>query len=217
MNFKKINIVTINLNNKDGLEKTIKSVISQTFFDKINYIIIDGGSTDGSIDIIEKYKDYLSYYVSECDNGIFHAMNKGVSVCSGEYVQFLNSGDNLHSNDVIEKIYDELTEDVVYGNMLVEPFGERILITKYDFFNEWFMPHPSTFTKVDLLLSKKLDENYKIISDWIYYYEYMCINKLPYKHIDLIVSDFYIGGVSSNHEECLKEEKIYLNSIKEQS
>lgn len=211
MEFKKINIVTINLNNKSGLEKTINSVINQTFFDKINYIIIDGGSIDGSIDIIDRYKDYLSYYVSEKDNGIFNAMNKGVSFCNGEYVQFLNSGDNLHDNKVIENIYNELTEDVVYGNMLVEPLKEKILITKYDFFGDWFMPHPSTFTKVDLLKKKKLSENYKIISDWIYYYEYICINKLPYKHIDLIVTDFYGGGVSSNHEECLKEEEKYLN------
>lgn len=211
MNFKKINIVTINLNNKDGLERTIKSVINQTFFDKINYIIIDGGSTDGSVNIIEKYKDYLSYYISEHDNGIFHAMNKGVSVCNGEYVQFLNSGDNLHSNDVIEKIYDELTEDVVFGNMLVEPFRESILITKYDFFGDWYMPHTSTFTKVDLLKDKKLCEDYKIISDWIWYYEYICLNKLPYKHIDIIITDFYSGGVSSNHENCLIEERRYLN------
>lgn len=211
MEFKKINIVTINLNNKSGLEKTINSVINQTFFDKINYIIIDGGSSDGSIDIIDRYKNYLSYYVSEKDNGIFNAMNKGVSFCNGEYVQFLNSGDNLHDNEVIENIYNELTEDVVYGNMLVEPFKEKKLITKYDFFGDWFMPHPSTFTKVDLLKKKKLSEDYKIISDWIYYYEYICLNKLPYKHIDLIVTDFYGGGVSSNHEECLKEEEKYLN------
>lgn len=211
MEFKKINIVTINLNNKSGLEKTINSVINQTFFDKINYIIIDGGSIDGSIDVIDRYKDYLSYYVSEKDNGIFNAMNKGVSFCNGEYVQFLNSGDNLHDNKVIENIYNELTEDVVYGNMLVEPFKEKILITKYDFFGDWFMPHPSTFTRVELLKKKKLSEDYKIISDWIYYYEYICINKLPYKHIDLIVTDFYGGGVSSNHEECLKEEEKYLN------
>jgi glycosyltransferase involved in cell wall biosynthesis len=213
MEFKKINIVTINLNNKKGLEKTIKSIINQTFFNMINYIVIDGGSTDGSVDIIEKYKGYLGYYVSEKDNGIFHAMNKGVSACNGEYVQFLNSGDNLHDNDVIEKIYNELTEDVVYGDMLVEPFGEKILITDYDFFGKWYMPHPSTFTRVDLLRKKKLREDYKIISDWIYYYEYICIDKLPYKHIDLIVSDFYGGGVSSNHEECLMEEKRYLNGL----
>lgn len=213
MEFKKINIVTINLNNKSGLERTIKSVINQSFFDKINYIIIDGGSIDGSLDIIDRYKDYLSYYVSEKDNGIFNAMNKGVSFCNGEYVQFLNSGDNLHNSYVIERIYDELTEDVVYGNMLVDPFGDRTLITKYDFFGDWFMPHPSTFTKVELLKEKPLSEKYKIISDWIYYYEYICINKLPYKHIDLIVSDFYKGGISSNREECLKEEEIYLNNL----
>jgi glycosyltransferase involved in cell wall biosynthesis len=213
MDFKKINIVTVNLNNKNGLEKTIKSVINQTYYDKINYIIIDGGSTDGSIDAIEKYKEHISYYVSEKDNGIFHAMNKGVDACNGEYVLFLNSGDNFHDYQVIENVYDELTEDVVYGNLLVHTLLDKFTITEYDFFNKWFIPHPSTFTKVELLKKKKLDEGYKIISDWIYYYEYLHVNKLPSKHIDLIITDFYVGGVSSNFSECFKEKEKYFSNV----
>jgi glycosyltransferase involved in cell wall biosynthesis len=213
MEYRKINIVTINLNNKDGLEKTINSVINQTYFNRINYIIIDGGSTDGSIDVIDKYREYLSYYVSEKDNGIFNAMNKGVDACNGEYVLFLNSGDNFHGNDVIEKMYDELTEDVVYGDMLVHTSLDKFMISEYDFFNRWFIPHPSTFTRVELLKRKRLDESYKIISDWIYYYEYIHVNKLPHKHIDLVVTDFYVGGASSNFKECLMEKEKYFGNV----
>ena len=213
MEFKKINIVTINLNNKEGLEKTIISVINQTYYDKINYIIIDGGSTDGSIDVIEKYKEYISYYVSEKDAGIFHAMNKGVDACNGEYVLFLNSGDNFHNNYAIENSYNELTEDVVYGNLLVHTLLDKFMITEYDFFNKWYIPYPSTFTKVKLLKEKRLNEEYKILSDWIYYYEYIHINKLPYKHIDVTITDFYVGGVSSNFTECYKEKEKYFNNV----
>ncbi len=88
----KLSIITVNLNNKDGLQKTIDSVISQTFKD-FEWIVIDGGSTDGSKELIEKYSDYISYWVSEPDKGIYNAMNKGIKVAKGDYLEFLNSGD----------------------------------------------------------------------------------------------------------------------------
>lgn len=90
----KLSIITVNLNNKDGLQKTIESVISQTCKD-FEWIIIDGGSVDGSKDIIEKYSKEIDYWVSESDQGIYHAMNKGILRSHGEYLLFLNSGDYL--------------------------------------------------------------------------------------------------------------------------
>ena len=112
----RINIVTINKNNRAGLERTIDSVLSQTFFDKIDYIIIDGGSTDGSKELIEEHKDRLYYWCSEQDNGIFNAMNKGLEHCDGDYVLYLNSGDFLRQNDIIELVYDKLDAHICYGN-----------------------------------------------------------------------------------------------------
>jgi glycosyltransferase involved in cell wall biosynthesis len=96
-----IDIVTINKDNKDGLEKTILSVINQTKFDEINYILIDGGSEDGSKDIVKKYKKYFGWSTTRKDKGIYNAMNKSLEHLKGEYVLFLNSGDYLVSNDVI--------------------------------------------------------------------------------------------------------------------
>ena len=90
-----ISIITINLNNKDGLKRTIESVINQNKFDIIEYIIIDGGSTDGSVDIIKEYNDKITYWVSEKDKGIYNAMNNGIKASSGDYLLFLNSGDHL--------------------------------------------------------------------------------------------------------------------------
>lgn len=211
---KKINIVTINLNNKEGLEKTINSVIYQTFFNKLNYIIIDGGSTDGSTDIIEKYRDKLAFYISEKDSGIYNAMNKGIDHCDGEYVLFLNSGDYFHDSSVIESVYDELDRDIVYGALNVHAKNDKQYVINDDYFLKKGIPHPSCFIKVELLRRNKYKEDYKIISDWIFFYEQLYINRVPYKCLRTIISDFSLGGLLSNAEACRDEKLRYLDSKK---
>ena len=104
----KLSIITVNLNNAVGLKKTICSVINQTFLD-IEYIIIDGGSLDGSLEIIKEYEKKITYWVSEPDSGIYNAMNKGIMHANGEYLQFLNSGDWLVNDSIIEKFLKETT------------------------------------------------------------------------------------------------------------
>ena len=209
----KISIITINLNNKEGLETTIKSVINQTFFNEIEYIIIDGGSTDGSKELLEFYQQYLSYWCSEKDNGIYNAMNKGVTFAHGEYCLFLNSGDFLHSNDVIEKVFNQLDTDIVYGSCQVHNSNNFFLI-KDDYLLNKGLPHPSCFIKTNLLRNRKYNEEYKIISDWIFFYEEIVLNKTKYKQIDLIVSDFFLGGISSNYNLVNEEKKKYLSQMK---
>lgn len=97
-----LSIITINRNNAAGLRRTIESVVSQTAFNQIEYIVIDGASTDGSKEVIMEFADKLTYWISEPDTGIYNAMNKGIKVATGEYCQFLNSGDWLAENKVIE-------------------------------------------------------------------------------------------------------------------
>lgn len=117
-------IITVNLNNYCGLLKTIKSVVEQTFRD-YEWIIIDGGSTDGSKQLIEQYSQFISYWVSEPDTGIYNAMNKGIRVSSGDYLLFLNSGDWLASPTVLEDVYKTApTVDFVYGDH-IERDGSR--------------------------------------------------------------------------------------------
>ena len=114
----KLSIITINLNNASGLRKTIESVVSQSSRE-FEYIVIDGGSIDGSIDVIKEFEDRITYWISEPDNGIYHAMNKGIRAAQGEYCQFLNSGDWLYASDVIEKMINTLPDcSIYYGNML---------------------------------------------------------------------------------------------------
>ena len=113
----KLSIITINYNNLSGLKKTIESVKSQTFQD-YEWIVIDGGSTDGSKELIEENKEYFSYWVSEPDKGIYDAMNKGTILAQGEYCQFLNSGDYLIAPDTLAKIFNRpLQADVNYGDV----------------------------------------------------------------------------------------------------
>ena len=110
----KYSIITINYNNRDGLENTIKSVINQTCQD-FEYIVIDGGSTDGSVDVINKYADKIDYWISEPDKGIYNAMNKGILRAHGEYLNFMNSGDYFYDNEVLEKMYSCCVNDMVVG------------------------------------------------------------------------------------------------------
>ena len=112
----KLSVITINFNNRDGLRKTIESVVNQTFKD-FEYIIIDGGSTDGSVDVIKEYADRIDYWVSEPDKGIYNAMNKGIDVAKGEYCIFMNSGDCFYVNDVYENVFRELDGvDIIIGD-----------------------------------------------------------------------------------------------------
>ena len=100
----KLSIITVNYNDSKGLERTINSVISQSFRD-YEFIVIDGGSADDSVDVIKKYEQYIDYWVSETDGGIYPGMNKGLRQAKGEYVNFMNGGDCYHSTDVLENIF----------------------------------------------------------------------------------------------------------------
>lgn len=209
-----IDIVTINLNNKNGLEKTIASVINQTYFDKINYIIIDGDSTDGSKEVIEEYKDKLFYWVSEPDKGIFNAMNKAVDRLVGDYVLFLNSGDFLHSSDVIEKVYDRLDKDIVFGNEVFFFNNGSYFLSTYQsvldeaFFMRSALPHQSTFIRVPLMKAHKYNESCTIAGDWTFFREAIMKYGATYKYlIDMTISNYGCNGISSTHFHIFVEEK----------
>ncbi|ROT05017.1 glycosyltransferase, partial [Muribaculaceae bacterium Isolate-104 (HZI)] len=112
----KISVVTVCYNAADSIEQTMLSVLNQSY-PYIEYIVIDGGSTDGTVDIIKKYADRLAYWVSEPDKGIYDAMNKGIAAATGSYINFMNSGDSFYDNRVVEAIFKDGCDsaDIIYG------------------------------------------------------------------------------------------------------
>ena len=212
MESKKIDIVTINLNNRNGLRRTIESVINQTYKDKLNFIIIDGDSTDGSKDIIDLYKDQIDYWVSEKDSGIYNAMNKGVEASVSDYSLYLNSGDYLAENNVIERVYNDLDADIVYGDEWKDKSGRKY-ISKYPdkldeaFFKKTALPHQSTFIKTELLKQHPYDETHKLLGDWKFLREMTMQYKVSYKHLPYAISVYGLDGISTIQRSVHEQEK----------
>ncbi|MBP0904521.1 glycosyltransferase family 2 protein [Mariniflexile gromovii] len=200
----KITIITINFNNFQGLKTTFESVKNQTFQD-FEYIVIDGGSSDGSLKLLKEHTNYIDYWVSEPDKGVYHAMNKGILKATGEYLLFLNSGDHFYSNVALQESLDHLTEeDIIYFNLQVTEEDKSFIksypkILSFSYFVEDTLPHPATFIKrVAFLKTNIYKEDFKILSDWKFFIDAICKYNLTYKKIDKPLSTFYIGGMSSN-------------------
>jgi glycosyltransferase involved in cell wall biosynthesis len=173
-----ISIVTVNYNHAPGLRETLDSVFTQSGVLDLEQIVIDGGSTDGSVDVLKLYAEQIHYAVSEPDKGIYHAMNKGIRASSGDYVLFLNSGDRLCDRDVLSDMTPALQgrQDLVYGNSLqkVEEEGRTAWkegvapssLTPLVFFRSGIC-HQAVFFKRTLLNELKgYDESYRIAGDW---------------------------------------------------
>lgn len=200
----KLSIITVNLNNRDGLKKTIDSVVSQTYKD-FEWIVIDGGSTDGSKELIEQYAEHFSYWVSEPDKGIYNAMNKGIKVAKGEYLLFLNSGDWLCDEDIILGFVDgSFTADVVDGdiNFVFKNGIERANApdsVDFGFFLYNSLWHPSAFIRKSLFEKYGLyEEQYRIISDWEFFLRTLVVYGASYEHFHKVVSFFPFDGISAN-------------------
>lgn len=195
----KLSIITINLNNASGLRKTIESVINQIFSD-FEYIIIDGGSSDGSLDVINEFKDRISYWVSEPDKGIYNAMNKGISIATGEYLQFLNSGDWLYSNETLLDVFKlRRNEDFLYGD-IISYFNEKCQvpdvypdqITAQRLFTTTIC-HQAIFHKRMLFDNNQYNEKYKVASDW----EFLLI-KIIFSNCSVYKINQFIVYIESN-------------------
>jgi glycosyltransferase involved in cell wall biosynthesis len=210
-----ISVITINYNNKEGLAETIKSVISQSYRE-IEYIVIDGGSNDGSVDVIKQYAGHISFWASEKDHGIYHAMNKGIQKATGEYLLFLNSGDYLSKEDSLHKIATSSNgEAIIYGDLIVKTSDSSWIKTlpstlSFDFFLKDCLPHSATLIKKALFDQAGLyNEQNKIVSDWEFFMNVICKFNADYKHIGEPISVFMEDGISSHpkNEQLILQEK----------
>ncbi len=201
---KKLTIITVNYNNLEGLQQTIESISSQTW-QEFEHIIIDGGSTDGSVAYIESKSERFAYWVSEPDKGVYHAMNKGIAQASGDYLLFLNSGDHFFSAKVLEQNHQVIKDQVIiYFNLQVVE-GNQVFIKEYpellsfSYFVKDTLPHPATFiAKVAFEKTNLYNEDFKILSDWKFFIDSICKLQVSYKKVNSTLSTFYIGGMSSN-------------------
>lgn len=201
----KLSIITINLNNLIGLQKTIKSVITQNF-SNYEYIIIDGGSTDGSVKVIEHYSNSVDCWLSEPDKGIYNAMNKGLLKANGEYCLFLNSGDYLANESVLSNVFaTKHKEDILYGTIInnckdnyseVQYPAEKHITFRH--FIKSTLPHPCSFIKRDLFNKTGLyNENLSIVSDWEFFIKAICKYNVSIKRLNVIIAVYDTEGISN--------------------
>ncbi len=212
MSLIKLSIITVSLNAVETIERTIQSVLDQKYTG-YEYIIIDGNSTDGTIEIIKKYKDKLAFWNSEKDNGIYEAMNKGVRHARGEVVGFINA-DDWYEEDVFESIiniFNNENVDILYGNLKLHSkkevsyyCNENSLL--YSFSKHFPIIQPASFVRADLLKRYPFDEKYAIVSDAKWYWM-ANLRKFRFKYINETISNFTLGGTSSQIKKATYEWK----------
>lgn len=218
----KLSIITINLNNASGLRKTIESVVSQTFSD-FEYIIIDGGSSDGSVDVIKDNSDKITYWVSEPDKGIYNAMNKGIAKASGEYCLFLNSGDWLVDDNVLYSVFkNDVSADILFGNTIaINNDGTKLIkgpstsnISAYQLITNT-LPHQGSYIKRSLFdIFGKYDECFEIVSDWKFFLGMILFKNVSVHYINSVVSFIDPNGISNKKVDLdLSERKKVLSGF----
>ena len=217
----KYSIITVNFNNKEGLRKTIVSVIHQTFRD-FEFIIIDGGSTDGSVDVLKEYDSHIDFWVSEPDGGIYQGMNKGIRKATGEYLNFMNSGDCFYADDILEKVsnYHSNSDFIVgkdfhynsktnQGHTSIQPPRTTMI-----HFFVATLDHQSSFIKRELFEDSLYDESHRLVSDWIFFTEKIVKEQKDVQFIPDIICRREEGGLSEQQwKNNRKEIKQYLHEF----
>lgn len=162
-----ITVVTVVYNGAAFLEETIQSVINQTY-PNVEYIVIDGGSTDGTLDIIRKYEQAIDYWVSEKDAGIYDAMNKGVSLANGGWIYFLGADDKIFSKNTFGTVFRSIADNImiVYGNVSYNDGSEFDSVVNYKMFFVNKLHHQATFYNVKIFKSFRYDLSYPVVSDY---------------------------------------------------
>jgi glycosyltransferase involved in cell wall biosynthesis len=197
-----VSVITVVFNNKEHLEQTIQSVVNQTY-DNVEYIIVDGGSTDGTLSIIKKYEESIDYWVSEPDKGLYDAMNKGLDLANGDWINYMNSGDAFYESNTIQRIINSEYKDadLIYGNHIVEyDFGFSRIVKPKDLKQLWkgmVFSHQSLFAKKEVLRQNK----FKIknsVADYGFILDCFTGGRKFY-YINSVISKISSDGISDTH------------------
>ncbi len=204
----KITIITVCYNAVNLIDQTIQSVIGQTY-PNVEYIVVDGASTDGTIDLIKKYDKKITRFVSEKDGGIYDAMNKGIIMATGEWVLFMNAGDTFFSKDVLSKIFSakKYLADVIFGDTL-NHYKWGYVISEGRPFNgvERRMPfcHQSSFVRRTVLMDNKFEMSFRVSADHNQFYS-LYLSGYKFLHLPMIISIFDTTGISGYSIKGVKE------------
>lgn len=209
----KISIVTVSYNAADTIEQTISSVVNQTY-ENIEYIIIDGGSTDGTVDIIRKYEDRIAYWVSKPDNGVYDAMNKGIDVATGDYIYFLGADDALVCTKTLYYVCNDIKEtyaDVYsYCEYMVTDNGMQKFVSNKFARNEKLIksmiPHQGMFVKTILAKKNIFDVKYKIAADFKFFLQCRLKKSINIAYKDMPIAYFSLSGLSGNQSKIMEQE-----------
>lgn len=213
----KVSVITVCYNAIIGIDKTIKSVIGQTY-PEIEYIVIDGGSTDGTLDVINKYREKISYFVSEPDGGIYDAMNKGIRAATGEWINFMNAGDTFSSDTVLEEVFgDDLKKEigVIYGDAYLK--DSKGCVSVHPAMPLSFLKRAMPFCHQSSFVRKKtineFNKQYKICADYFFFYSlyYDNPNSFCYKSIPISVYDNR-QGLSIDNPRQHRQENLEIRS-----
>lgn len=202
-------IVTVSYNCHILIEKTIQSVLQQDCNDR-EYIVIDGGSTDGTTEIIKKYAHQLSFWCSESDGGIYQGMNKGLLHAQGEWILFLNAGDIFSEKDILTKVLPftkNKENDILYGDIFTLRNNERVLKKALEPCNKqrMFFCHQAVFVRTELMKAHPFDTRFKMSADF-YFFKICYLTKKKFHHIPVTVSIYDRTGISNIRRiEGLKE------------
>lgn len=217
----KYSIITVNYNNKEGLLRTIISVTSQTYHD-YEFIIIDGGSTDGSYDLLKEYNDKISYWVSEPDGGIYQGMNKGIKIASGDYLNFMNSGDCFYDKFVLQTVANyNYDGDIIIGRDYhfdaIKQKGHASIqpsrLSMITFFTST-LDHQSSFIKKSLFENTKYREDLRLVSDWVFFLEKVVIEDRKVQFIPNIICERELCGITwKQYDVNLSERDNYLHNL----
>ncbi len=213
----KLSIITVSFNCISEIENTILSVINQDY-PNIEYIVIDGGSTDGTVEIIRKYSDRITKWISEPDKGIYDAMNKGILMATGEWVTMRNCGDYFAERDSLSKLFAEPVDDsvdfVCGGAYRITDLGYNLVFSKDIAKNNYHMKvvHPATFVRTSWHKQCLFDTRFKVAADFNLVYNSMKAGrKFLYRDIPIVI--FPSGGYSSVHWDQGKREGLIIRGL----
>lgn len=215
-----VTIITVVYNGQDFIEETIKSVLSQSY-NNIEYIIVDGGSTDGTIEIIKKYEQDISKWISEPDNGIYDAMNKGIFLANGDWMNFLNAGDSFVDSGVLSKIFTSKLENItlVYGDIVaIKENGTHLRVNAINLKDDFSLRkgmkvcHQAIFYHKDII--EKYDDSLRLKAEWKHLINITRNKKFNAKKFNFPFVYYTVGGIGAQLLKLNQEEyrKVFLET-----